>query len=376
MLSTNQINPKKGAKVVVAMSGGVDSSVAAGWLQQQGYEVVGISLQLHDMAESVDNKFGTCCSLSDISDARRVADKLEIPFYVTNMEEEFDASVVDDFVQEYLNGRTPNPCVRCNEKVKFRRLMDWALDLGADFLATGHYASTAYNPDTKEYELLKGEDPEKDQSYFLFTMKQADLARSLFPVGIFDKRQVRDLAGKLGLDHVAQKPDSQEICFVQARSYKDFIEEKVPASLLRPGQILDLDGKEIGTHNGLHQFTIGQRKGLGVNSKEPLYVIGIENDRNAIIVGPEKVLYRKRCTVAHMNWVNAPNLDKPQKYAAKIRYRAKETPVDVFPLLDNRIEVTFHEPQRAITPGQALVLYDGRRVVGGGWIESLSVDRE
>jgi len=374
MLSTEQINPKKGARVVVAMSGGVDSSVAAGWLKQQGYDVVGISLQLHDMAENVDNKFGSCCSLSDISDARRVADKLEIPFYVTNMEEEFDAAVVDDFVQEYLNGRTPNPCVRCNEKVKFRRLMDWALDLGADFLATGHYASTRYNPDTKEYELLKGEDPEKDQSYFLFAMKQKDLARSIFPVGLFDKKRVREMAGKLGLDNVASKPDSQEICFVQTRNYKDFIEEKVPASLLRPGPILDVHGAVLGQHSGLHQFTIGQRKGLGINSKEPLFVVALEKDTNAVVVGVEEVLRRKKCTVAHMNWVNAPNLDQPQKYSAKIRYRAKETPVDVFPLLDNRIEVIFHEPQRAITPGQALVLYDGPRVVGGGWIESLSLD--
>lgn len=365
--------PKKGARVVVAMSGGVDSSVAAGWLKQQGYDVIGISLQLHDMAESTDNKFGTCCSLSDISDARRVAETLKIPFYVTDMEEEFNAAVIDDFVSEYMNGRTPNPCVKCNEKVKFRRLMDWALDLGADFLATGHYASTRFNPETNEHELLKGGDIEKDQSYFLFTMKQEDLARSLFPVGIFDKKHVRELAHKLGLLGVANKPDSQEICFVQSRNYKDFIEQKVPPSLLIPGAIKDVDGKELGQHTGLHQFTIGQRKGIGIASNEPLYVLSLEKDRNEVIVGPEKYLFRKSCTVARMNWVNAPHLDRPQALKAKIRYRSVESPVEVTPLLDNRIEVKFLEPQRAITPGQALVLYQDNRVVGGGWIEDLSL---
>lgn len=365
--------PKKGAKVVVAMSGGVDSSVAAGWLKTQGYNVIGISLQLHDMAEEVDNKFGTCCSLSDISDARRVAETLDIPFYVTDMEEEFQATVVDDFVQEYLQGRTPNPCVRCNEKVKFRRLMDWALDLGADFLATGHYANIRLNPETKEHELIKGGDGDKDQSYFLFTMKQDDLARSMFPIGGFEKKQVRDLAQKLGLVGVAQKPDSQEICFVQARNYKDFIEEKVPPSLLIPGAIVDRSGTELGAHTGLHQFTIGQRKGIGVNSKEPLYVLALNKERHEVVVGPEEALYRKSCTVSHLNWINPPGLDRPQDFHAKIRYRAKETPVSIRPLLDNRIEVTFAEPQRAITPGQALVLYQGDRVAGGGWIEDLSL---
>lgn len=373
MLNLSQPMPKKGAKVVVAMSGGVDSSVAAGWLKLQGYEVIGISLQLHDMAEEEDNKFGTCCSLSDISDARRVAETLKIPFYVTNMEEEFEATVVDDFVHEYLIGRTPNPCVRCNEKVKFRRLMDWALDLGADYLATGHYATTRFNPETQQHELIKGGDSEKDQSYFLFTMKQDDLARSLFPIGGFEKKQVRELAEKLGLTGVSKKPDSQEICFVQARSYKDFIEQKVPASLLVPGRIVDRQGNELGTHTGLHQFTIGQRKGIGVNSKEPLFVLALNKDRNEVIVGPEEALYRKSCTVAHLNWINPPGLEKPQRFHAKIRYRAKESPVEVRALLDNRIEVTFLEPQRAITPGQALVLYQDDRVVGGGWIEDLSL---
>lgn len=361
--------PKKGARVVVAMSGGVDSSVAAGWLKENGYDVIGISLQLHDMAESETNEFGTCCSLSDISDARRVAEKIGIPFYVSNMEEEFEEAVVENFVQEYLQGRTPNPCVKCNEKVKFRQLMDWAMDLGADFLATGHYAKSRYNADTQEYELLKGDDEQKDQSYFLFPMKQKDLARTLFPVGIFEKPYVRELAKRYGLS-VASKPDSQEICFVQAKSYREFIEEEVPKELLRAGNMIDVQGKVLAQHPGIHAFTIGQRKGLGAYGTEPMYVLELRPETNEVVIGPESYLFRKRATVSHMNWLNQP-IEKIQTLTAKIRHRSKESPVEVIPLENNRVEVRFTFPQRAITPGQALVLYDGPRVVGGGWIESL-----
>jgi tRNA-uridine 2-sulfurtransferase len=366
------LTPKKGARIVVAMSGGVDSSVAAGWLKRMGYDVIGISLQLHDMAEGIENKFGSCCSLTDIGDARRVAEKLDIPFYVTDMEEVFEAAVVDDFVQEYLNGRTPNPCVRCNEKVKFSKLMDWALDLGADYLATGHYANNRFNPETGQFELVKGLDPEKDQSYFLFTLKQKDLTRTLFPIGQFEKKRVRELARELGL-MVADKPDSQEICFVQARSYSDFIEEKVPKELLRPGNMVDPSGQVIGQHTGLHQFTIGQRKGLGLSGNTPLYVLQLDAERNEVVVGEENFLFRNRCTVAHLNWINPPELDRKQEFHAKIRYRSIESPVVVTPLLDNRVEVSFEVPQRAITPGQAMVFYRGDQVWGGGWIESLSI---
>lgn len=361
---------KPGSRVVVAMSGGVDSAVSAGWLKQQGYEVIGISLQLHDLASDIENKFGTCCSLSDISDARRVAEKLRIPFYVADMEDEFDASVIDDFIHEYLNGRTPNPCVRCNEKVKFRKLMDWALDLGAGTLATGHYANIRYNPDTKEHELLKGSDPDKDQSYFLFPIKQEDLGRTLFPVGSFEKKQVRELARKLDLPN-ADKPDSQEICFAQARNYKEFIEKRVPAEFIKNGAIVDTQGKILGEHSGLHQFTIGQRKGIGIHSKEPLFVISISPDTNEVVVGPEDALFKKKCIAKNLNWINPPGLHQPRNFRAKIRYRAKETPVQIFPLLDKRVEVTFEQSQRAITPGQAIVLYDEDRVVGGGWIEEV-----
>jgi tRNA-specific 2-thiouridylase len=365
-------HPKKGAKVVVAMSGGVDSSVAAGWLSKNGYNVIGISLQLHDMAEKIDNEFGTCCSLSDLNDARRVAEVLDIPFYVNNMETAFNEAVIDDFVQEYLNGRTPNPCVRCNEKVKFKKLMDWALDLGADFLATGHYATIQYNSKANRHELHKGGDDGKDQSYFLFTLKEDELAKTLFPVGSFEKPVVRALAQEYGL-RVANKPDSQEICFVQGKSYKEFIEEKVPPEVLRPGNFVNAEGKIIGQHAGLHQYTVGQRKGLQLNSLEPLYVLALDATKNEVVVGPESALFRKSAIVKNISWINEMDLGSTTKALAKIRYRSKESPVNITLLGDNSIEVKFEVPQRAITPGQAMVFYDGTRTLGGGWIESLSV---
>ncbi len=366
--------PRKGARIVVAMSGGVDSSVAAGWLKKQGYDVIGISLQLHDKTENVENKYGTCCSLSDIQDARTVAEKMGIPFYVANMEDQFEESVIDNFVSEYLQGRTPNPCVKCNEKVKFSRLMDWAMDLGADYLATGHYARIQHDQETGHYALTKGLDPQKDQSYFLFTMRAEDLPRTVFPVGGMEKSQVRALAEELGLHHVASKPDSQEICFVANRSYKDFIEERVPASQLRPGRLLTPQGVELGNHGGLHQFTIGQRKGLGVPSLDPLYVLEIRSETGDVVVGPEKGLFRKSAIVAGMHWITPPTERVGAPFQAKIRYRSKESPVEVTPLPGGRVDVQFNDPQRAITPGQALVLYNGDHVVGGGWIESLSLD--
>lgn len=364
--------PAKGAKVVVAMSGGVDSSVAAGWLAKNGYHVIGISLQLHDMAEKIDNEFGTCCSLSDINDARRVAEVLDIPFYVNNMETAFNEAVIDDFVQEYLNGRTPNPCVRCNEKVKFKKLMDWALDLGADFLATGHYATVHWNNNLSRHELHKGEDDGKDQSYFLFTLKEAELAKTLFPVGSFPKPMVRSLAQEYGL-RVANKPDSQEICFVQGKSYREFIEEKVPAEVLRPGNFVDIDRKILGQHAGLHQYTVGQRKGIHLNSLVPLYVLGLDAKNNEVMVGSETALFRKSAIVKHLSWINEFDLATSSKVLAKIRYRSKESPVEISAVDSTSIEVKFEIPQRAITPGQAMVFYDGSRVLGGGWIESLSV---
>jgi tRNA-specific 2-thiouridylase len=250
--------------------------------------------------------------------------------------------------------------------------MEWSMDLGADYLATGHYANVRFNADSNEYELCKGADPAKDQSYFLFTMKQKDLARTIFPVGNFEKKQVRELARELGLLGVSEKPDSQEICFVQDKSYKDFIEQRVPATLLKPGLIVNPAGQPVGEHPGIHHFTIGQRKGVGVQGKEPLYVLEVNPERHEVMVGPESYLFKKSCTIAQMNWVGTPELDKPHGFAGKIRYRAKDSAVVVRPLLDRRVEVLFSEPQRAITPGQALVLYKEDRLVGGGWIETVA----
>jgi tRNA-specific 2-thiouridylase len=356
-----------GARVVVAMSGGVDSSVAAALLKEQGYDVIGISLQLHDLAKDEENKFGTCCSLDDLYDARKVATRLGIPFYVKEMESAFEEAVIDDFVAEYLAGRTPNPCVRCNEKVKFRRLLDWALDLGAEALATGHYARITDGPNGPE--LRKAVDPGKDQSYFLFTLKPDELAHTVFPVGHLTKPEVRAIAARHGLD-TASKPDSQEICFVRGKSYRDFIEERVPKHERVGGPIVLEDGTEIGRHEGLYQFTIGQRKGLPAIGK-PIFVLALDRARNAVVVGPEKSLFQDRLTLADMHWlVPEPTESQPGLFTAKIRYRHAETAVRVVALPNHRAELRFSLPQRAVTPGQAVVLYDGDRVVGGGWIEA------
>ncbi|MBI1860457.1 MAG: tRNA 2-thiouridine(34) synthase MnmA [Deltaproteobacteria bacterium] len=359
--------PPHGSRVVVAMSGGVDSSVTAAWLKHEGYDVIGVSLQLHDASEQIENKYGTCCTLSDIGDARRVAEKIGIPFYVSDMEVEFRTAVIDDFLNEYIAGRTPNPCVQCNEKVKFSRLLDWALDLGADYLATGHYALVEK---TDRFELHRGVYPEKDQSYFLFSIRQEDLARCLFPMGGLSKNAVRELAREYGLA-VANKPDSQEICFVQGRKYQDFVEENVPETARQPGPIVNEVGELVGEHRGLYNFTIGQRKGLGVNSLEPLYVTEIDPALNRVVVGSEAGLFKKRCRVERMHWINGQPDGRPLK--AKIRYRSRESTCRVDLLADSRCEVEFESAQRAITPGQAIVFYDGSRVAGGGWIGDLCV---
>lgn len=356
------------SRVVVAMSGGVDSSVAAGLLKEQGHEVIGISLQLHDFAQQkTDNKFGTCCSLEDLNDARTVARKLGIPFYLSNMEAEFKKGVIDNFVEEYTKGRTPNPCVRCNEKVKFHTLMDWAMDLGADYLATGHYAQISQVG--SEFALRKGADAEKDQSYFLFTIQSQDLARTLFPVGGMNKPEVRAIAERLGLA-TAAKPDSQDVCFVQSKSYSEFVESAAPKALLKGGNVVDLHGKVLGQHQGMHKFTVGQRKGLGVNSLEALFVVKLDAETNEVIVGPETALFSHTCVAEGFNWLTDAKAAASKSLMGKIRYRAKEMPVALEARADGRWNVTFETAQRAITPGQALVLYDGDRVIGGGWIYS------
>jgi tRNA-specific 2-thiouridylase len=357
----------KKQRVVVAMSGGVDSSVAAALLQAQGYEVIGISMQVWDYSRftaAAGEKFDTCCSLDDIHDARRVAEQLGIPFYVVNFEEEFQQLVIDDFISEYCVGRTPNPCVRCNQWIKFELLLKKARGLGAELIATGHYARTEQDP-AGRYRLLKGIDPAKDQSYFLFTLSQEQLAMTLFPLGEMTKQEVRALAAQYRL-RVAEKGESQEICFVPDNNYVRFIEEARGENLLS-GNIVDRSGKILGKHGGTYRYTIGQRKGLGIAHEEPLYVIGVDTSRKEVVVGTRHELYCDGLIAASINWI-VPPPESAFGASCKIRYRHQPVACRILPLAGNRAEVRFEEREKSVTPGQAVVFYDNDLVLGGGWI--------
>ena len=365
---TTRVSPtNKPNRVVVAMSGGVDSSTAAALLKEQGYDVIGISMQLWDYTEGERDGFGSCCSLDDLYDARRVADKLDIPFYVVNFEEMFSKAVVDYFVESYLQGETPNPCLKCNQVLKFEVLLKRALELEADFLATGHYARVMYNADTGRYLLLRGKDLTKDQSYFLFTMTQEQLSRIIFPLGDLTKTDVRRLAKKIGLN-VAEKKDSQEICFAP-EDYPSFVAQYTGHRKDTKGDIVDVHGKVLGIHNGLYRYTIGQRKGLGVARGEPLYVLKIDTEKNQLVVGPEKGLFSEGLIAREANWIGISSLESEIEVLARIRYRHRGAEAVVSPLDDGRVEVRFKRPEKSITPGQAVVFYKGDEVVGGGWIE-------
>ena len=358
-------------RVVVAMSGGVDSSVAAALLAREGHDVIGLSMQLYDHSGSHADgevRFGSCCTIDDLYDARRVATQLGIPHYIVNFERQFEDTVVSNFVREYASGRTPIPCVHCNGDLKFATLAARAEGLGAQQVATGHYARVAKD-DLGRYLLMRGLDGSKDQSYFLFTLTQAQLAHALFPVGALDKPAVRRLAAELGLA-VSNKPDSHEICFVADGNHAEFLEEHGVAKTA--GAIRDQAGRVVGTHDGVHRFTVGQRKGLGLSSPVRLYVVGIDAEQGAVTVGPREALERTDLTASGVNWIAGVPPVPATRATAQIRYRHREAAVSITPLADDRVQATFDEPQHAVAPGQAVVFYDGEVVLGGGWIEGTS----
>jgi tRNA-specific 2-thiouridylase len=353
-------------RIVVAMSGGVDSSVAAALLAQAGHEVIGLSMQLYDQQQG-EVRFGSCCTLDDLHDARRVAATIGIPHYIVNFERQFADTVVSNFVREYAAGRTPIPCVHCNADLKFATLAARASTFGADFVATGHYARVEHDEASGRFLLKRGVDASKDQSYFLFTLTQDQLAHAMFPVGWLAKSAVRDSARALGLT-VADKHDSYEICFVPDGDHAAFVERRTRR--LTPGAIRDLNGRVVGQHEGVHHFTVGQRKGLGLSSPIPLYVVGIDAESGSVTVGPRHALERTELTAADVNRIAGEPPAPGARVTAQIRYRHREAPASLVALPDARARVTFDDPQVAIAPGQAVVFYDGETVVGGGWIEA------
>ena len=345
------------------MSGGVDSSVAAALLKEQGYEVVGIMLKLWSDGDS--GRANRCCTPTDVDAARSIANQLAIPFYLINIADTFKATVVDYFINEYASGRTPNPCLICNRQIRFKLLLNKALSLGAKYLATGHYARV--REVNGQYHLLRGIDAQKDQSYVLSVLGQKELAHALWPLGELTKPQVRELAQKFNLS-VAEKVESQDLCFLANGDYRDFLTRHAPEGSIRPGEIRDTAGKVLGRHQGLPFYTVGQRKGLGLAASEPRYVIALDAVDNAVIVGAQHELGRRECAARAMHYVSGSRPIGPFRASAKIRYKAREAAVTVRPQ-GARAQIEFDELQRDITPGQGLVLFDAERVIGQGFIE-------
>ncbi|MEJ2109979.1 MAG: tRNA 2-thiouridine(34) synthase MnmA [Acidobacteriota bacterium] len=366
-------------RVAVAMSGGVDSSTAALILKDAGWDPIGFSMQLWDFrpntSGATEKQAGACCSPDDFHDARAIASRLNFPYYVVDFREEFENKIVRPFIREYMNGFTPSPCVFCNSRMKFDHLVHMAEDVGAAYVATGHYARIVTDENSGRRLLLRAKYREKDQAYFLFELNQDQLAKAIFPLGEKTKEEVRDIARRHGLP-VADKSESQEICFIPDGDYAAFIERhyssffgsaRTPNPFV-PGPIVDTEGRILGSHDGVHRFTVGQRRGLGIAHSSPLYVLEIDPAANRIVVGERSELNKKRCRIVKPNWISISELIEPLKVQAKIRSRHPEADAEIIPLDDGSVEVLFEDPQPAVCPGQACVFYQDDVVVGGGWI--------
>ena len=353
-------------KVVVGMSGGVDSSVAAWLLKEQGYDVIGVTMQIwQDEENEVQEENGGCCGLSAVDDARRVASSIGIPYYVMNFKQEFQKNVIDYFTKEYLNGRTPNPCIACNRYVKWEALLQRSLSIGADYIATGHYARIDKLPNGR-YAIRRSATLAKDQTYALYNLTQEQLEHTLMPVGNYSKDQIREMAEKIGLQ-VANKPDSQDICFVPDGDYASFIEENADAPI-RQGNFVTPDGKILGKHKGIIHYTVGQRKGLGIALGQPMFVIAIHPEDNTVVLGTKEELQGKSFFAKEINLMKYAKIPDGLEVTAKIRYRNEGKKASLYPE-DNRLRVVFHETMDSITPGKSAVFYEGEDVVGGGVIE-------
>lgn len=354
------------AKVMVGMSGGVDSSVAAKLLLDEGYEVTGVTLKLFD-GEDVNENSRTCCSLSDVEDARSVAYKLGFDHLVFNFKDDFRRNVMNQFIDSYLKGETPNPCIECNKHIKFDKMLRRAEELGYDYIATGHYAVRRYDEKTGKYQLIRPADRSKDQTYVLYGFTQYQLSKTLFPLGEYDKSTVRQIAQNAGLVN-SRKPDSQDICFVPDGDYAKFISENTGQSIPE-GDFLNTRGEKIGTHKGVIHYTIGQRKGLGISLGKPAYVTDKNAEKNTVTIGDEADLYKNEITVYALNWISGDAPESPVEVTAKTRYSQNEQPATVCPLENGEVLVKFHKPQRAPAKGQAAVFYQGDVVLGGGTIK-------
>lgn len=354
-------------RALIAMSGGVDSSVAALLMKQKGYDCVGVTMKLYDNGDIDVCSDKTCCSVRDVEDARQVADRIGIPYYVYNFTGDFREQVIGRFVDAYEHGQTPNPCIDCNRYMKFGGLFQKAVDLGCEFIVTGHYARVRFDEESGRYLLLKGLDQDKDQSYVLYQMTQEQLEHVQFPLGELSKNETRKLAEQAGMDN-ASKRESQDICFVPDGRYTEFI-ERFRGKPSVPGDYTDRQGNVLGQHKGIIHYTIGQRKHLGIALQKPMYVCRIDPERNTVILGSNEDLFTKELTAGEVNLISTEQIKEPMRVTARVRYHHKEQPATVVQITEDRIRLTFDEAQRAITPGQSVVMYQGDVVVGGGVIE-------